>query len=599
MMGSDRLKKKYPNGLAILAATLRDTFSRGDKNNHPVELWDDEMLKMQWDYLSNMLKALRHGSSVDKVIATHRAQDGILPDQVLRGDAKKIRQHLQRIEREAEQAFSVLTMRLKNPKTREAMLIRLRTWRDAVEQPGSSPEKAGKYLFDAMDDTHMDMPSDGVTRGILKAYERAEFQQTDESEWPLARGIANGATTSSEWVYELAPQDVGEAREQLLPAPDIDKKTATAMARYAESLGDRDSDLMIKAMAKFAERAKNPRDQVIISIDELCEALGYTRNNSGTGGGASFRLEDKATVRARFEQLQAGYLTIYGAGKFPGGRRSVDVESRVLTIHDRAGQADIDGRVPEWTKVTVGFGDAWSVPLFDKKGRLTALLQEKTLAYDPIKQRLEKRIGKRLGWYWRMNRNAQATAARTVAQWIRDDVGDEPETYDRRQAERFEQALDTLRRDGQIGAWGYTGHQERIDRADGKQTRGWLERWLEREVIVEMPESLRMAYLERQPARKQAPAAPALPAPAAAPAGAKFGEAFREFRLARGISGLQASKEVGIHNTTLSQIETGRREPSDKHRQAMSGWMRDLTNRPDKLAERYANTADGRQPSTH
>jgi hypothetical protein len=31
----------------------------------------------------------------------------------------------------------------------------------------------------------------------------------------------------------------------------------------------------------------------------------------------------------------------------------------------------------------------------------------------------------------------------------------------------------------------------------------------------------------------------------------------------------------------------------------MAGWMRDLTSRPDKLAERYADDADGHQPGTH
>jgi hypothetical protein len=590
----ETLKRAYPSGIAVIARFLQDSLARGDGINHPLEQWDDAMIDRVGVAVRSTLRDLRSRYTADHLAEKAKQAGEITDADETRAQAKQIRQYIKGLETESERFFLVLAKRLKSPRTREAMLVRLRTWRDAVSTPGIHSAVAAKYLLDVMDDHHIDMPSDSITRGILKAYERAEFQQTDEGEWPVARGIANSATASSEWVYEIAPQDVGVAREQLLPAPDIDKKTATAMARYAESLGDRDSDLMIKAMAKFAERAKNPRDRVVISIDELCEALGYTRITSGTGGGASFRPEDKATVRARFEQLQAGYLTIYGAGKFPGGRRNVDIESRVLTIHDRAGQADIDGRIPEWTKVTVGFGDAWSVPLFDKKGRLTALLQEKTLAYDPIKQRLEKRIGKRLGWYWRMNRDAQATAARTVAQWIRDDVGDDPDSYDRRQAERFEQALDTLVRDGQIGAWGYTGHQERIDRADGKQARGWLERWLEREVIVEMPESLRMAYLERQPARKQAPAAPALPAPAATPTGAKFGEAFREFRLARGISGLQASKEVSIHNTTLSQIETGKREPSDKHRRAMDAWMRELNNRPDKLAERYADAADKR-----
>jgi len=113
---------------------------------------------------------------------------------------------------------------------------------------------------------------------------------------------------------------------------------------------------------------------------------------------------------------------------------------------------------------------------------------------------------------------------------------------------------------------------------------GWLERWLEREVVVEAPEGLRLAYATR---RKpvEAPARPALPAAVQDSGGNDFGRQVRAFRARYGITGLAAAEQLGIGNTALSRIETGKRTATAEQRQRIENWMRDLKNRPDKVRD--------------
>jgi hypothetical protein len=595
--GLDLIKRRYPDGKAMLAEILREALDEADKQSHPVEVWTKILLDFIGAKIPETFKSLRDGHNGDRSILKARSIGSTMSDAEIVATAKQIRKHLKVIEPQATQMFSVLKKRITNPKTRELTLTKLSAWIRAANNPNVPAAVAGRALSDVLTDDQSGVPSDAVTRGLLEAIETADFIN-EQGKWPTKKDTTYKGKI--EWKYELAPQSYGEQYERLIE-PEIDLKTLDAMRKYGASLSDFDSDLMLLAMAFFAGRAKSPRDQVDISIDELCEKLGYKKQRNAQGYGASYRDADKAAVRHRFEELQNGFLTIKDVRR-TGNNKPVNSATRVLTIHkyEWIGQADFNGAYTEWISVKIGFGEAWAQPLFSEQGKQLAFMHARSLEYSHQKEVPEKRISKRLGWFWKLNlRRDIRTVTKTVRTLIADDIRDKdkpPEKYSRRDAERLELALDTLKRDKVIGDWGYFAGETRIDKTEGALPHGWLYRWLAREVEIDIPESLRLTYLEHQPARKQAPA---LPSPSAAPTGAKFGEAFREFRLARGISGLQASKEAGIHNTTLSLYENGKREPSDKHRQTMMGWMRDLENRPDKLAARYADDADGHQPGTH
>jgi hypothetical protein len=574
-------RARFPDGFAVMAEQLKDILNRADAAAVPIERWKDEHFERIRARVRKFFVDTRNDTNAARW--RQKAQEeGVTVDPAeIAADAKYVRNHFKLIEPEAIRAIELLRQRVQNVRTRDAMLIYLREWRDASLDPNIPPRVLGQTLRDLLTNNHIEVPSDGVTMGMLKAIERADFD-ADRNEWPTAQGLATSKAGPEHWTYELMPPDAASAREELLPAPDLDAKVRAAMADYAKQLGDRDSDLMTFTMARFAERAKNPDDKVVIRLDELMDALGYQRNRGGADGEA-FTAKDKAVVREQVEKLESGFLTVRKAGKLAGSTRKVDIESRVLIIEDRAGQADLAGRVRDWTAITVRFGRAWSTRLFDARGRMTALLQAQALSYDAIKERIEKRLLKRLGWYWKLN-DHPITTPRTVAVWVRDDVGDDPSDYQRRDAERLERAFDRLKADGNIADWRYAGGELRVSETDGTMVRGWLERWLEREIVVEAPESLRMAYAaRRKPVEAQAMLA-ALPMPREA-GGDDFGRQVRAFRVRYGITGLAAAEQLGIGNTVLSKIENGKRDATPEQRKLIENWMRELRNRPDKVRD--------------
>jgi hypothetical protein len=575
-------KSQWPNGASALAVALRTGMEKTDSIGKPIEKWTAEDFDEARKSVRDLFMRLRRHADAGNLKPKAVDRFGKIPEG-LHDRAKAIRKHLRLIEPEAVRLFATLRSRLENPKTREPMLFYLRTWKQAASNVNISPTVAAKMLLGLLSTDHLEVPSDGVTMGLLQAIERGDFD-TESHHWPTTQGIA--ASTAEHWTYELVPVDEANAREQLLPAPDLGEKVRQAMAAYARQLGDRDGDLMTYLMARYAERARHPEDKVTIALDDVMQALGYTRHRSGHGG-ESFKAEDKAVVREQIERLENGYLTVRKAGSLVGSSRKVDIEGRVFIIEYRIGQADLEGRVRDWSSISVRFGGVWSVRLFDERGRMTALLQANALSYDASKERLEKRILKRLGWFWKLNSgrldDQPFTAPRTVEVWVRDDVGDDYRTYTRRDAERLEKAFDRLKADGNIGDWRYVGGEQRISDMPGSLQRGWLERWVEREIMVEAPESLRLAYMGRKAKRLTAPAAAATPAIA----NDDYGQQVRRFRMSHNISALELSKEIGVHPSVLSRIETGKRAASMEQRKKIDGWMRELKNRPDLQAARH------------
>ena len=554
----DDLKRKWPDGYAAAAHLLLSFLHIADSKATPLELWGRRELDGLVQEFRVLMREARGGATVEA--GQEQTAD--------REFAKLARAHCRRMEDEGSKFLARLAARLSNDRTKVQTAAAIREWRKLAA--GMDSARRGRKLLDLLQTDFLEVPSDNLTRQVLEKIERADFA-FDGYEWPTATGEARGrdeqgAELIEAWALELMPSGEEDRRKLVLPAADIDIKVRQAMWAYARGLGDRDSDLMAEAMRAFVVRAKHPDDKVVLHIDELMEACGYAKHRSGSGGEA-YRERDKAAVRERLEALQSGHLTVRGAGK--SGRKTVDIESRVLTIHDRAGQADLVGRVAEWSSVTVGFGRAWSQRLFTEQGRLTALLQAAALSYDAVKERPEKRILKRLAFFWRINGD-KLSAERTVRSWITSDVGDNPDAYVRRHAERLEDAFNRLRADGHIADWGYSDGASMI-KGEGDLPKGWLRHWLDRRLWVGVPEALRLANAARRPTKAAAALPPAPVVIEAAPDG--LGQRVRQRRIAMGVSGLRLAGQLGIDNTALSRIETGRRLPTKAQADALVRWL--------------------------
>jgi hypothetical protein len=570
---------KYPNGFSVLAHALRMVITGMNSASRPIELWTpdefDQMRKNIREFFRDTRNEYNAASWGQKAannghIAT-REENAVI--------AKTVRAHLRLIEPEAIRATQILRDRVLSPRTRDAMLGYLHAWHESSLDPNIPPRVLGRTLRDLLESEHLEIPSDPVSRQILEAFERADFNVDDDKEWPTASGGGKEHDGRVDWQYELMPRDTADERAQLiLPAPDLAEKTRAAMVAYARGLGDRESDLLALLMVRFAEQAKHTDDRVWIQLDYIMQALGYSKKRGG-GDGETYGAADKAAVREQINRLEGGFLTIRKAGTEPGKRRREDLESRVLAFWQRfGGQIDLDGR-QEWTQIQFSFGRTWASRLFGKQARLTALLQAQAIRYDATKERYEKRILKRLAWYWKMNNYPSATAPRTVLEWVRDDVGDEDHlSYRRRDAERLEAAFDRLKSDGHIADWAYRDGAPRVSATEGAMVHRWLERWLEREIVVEAPENIRLANTAIR-----APKAAALPAPSPADDDQlAFGKRVRAFRIRLGITALAAAKNMGMDNSTLSRLETGKRVATPEQRRQIEAWMATLKNRPDK-----------------
>ncbi|MFD9628376.1 helix-turn-helix domain-containing protein [Peribacillus muralis] len=121
--------------------------------------------------------------------------------------------------------------------------------------------------------------------------------------------------------------------------------------------------------------------------------------------------------------------------------------------------------------------------------RSSGLLALKTLEYHPIKQKYHKRLSRYLSWQWRIR---QKSADYLRAYHIGGDKGllkvmdlDVNPRYGSRIREQFEEILDTLQQDGIIKGWGY---KENSLEKQIEQERNWFANtWLKARVQIIPP----------------------------------------------------------------------------------------------------------------
>ncbi len=202
----------------------------------------------------------------------------------------------------------------------------------------------------------------------------------------------------------------------------------------------------------------------------------------------------------------------------------------------------------------------------------SGLLALKTLEYHPTKQRYHKRLSRYLSWQWRIR---QKSADYLRAYYIGGEKGllkvmdlDVNPRYGSRIKEQFEEILDTLQHDGIIKGWSYKdkGIEQKID-----QERNWFATtWLKARVqiipptditgIVDDRDLLLMesvdddtvnlsTMLKGMTEREVAVTIEMNEEKQVTP------ETINKERTDRGLSLLEAAKEMGISHSTLSRYE--------------------------------------------
>ncbi|USL11051.1 helix-turn-helix domain-containing protein [Bacillus bombysepticus] len=204
--------------------------------------------------------------------------------------------------------------------------------------------------------------------------------------------------------------------------------------------------------------------------------------------------------------------------------------------------------------------------------RSSGLLALKTLEYHPIKQKYHKRLSRYLSWQWRIR---QKSADYLRAYHIGGDKGllkvmdlDVNPRYGSRIREQFEEILDTLQQDGIIKGWSY---KENNLEKQIEQERNWFANtWLKARVQIIPPYEITgmgdhqdllliedqdydtenlLTMLKGMTNRETGATREMVEEKQVSP------ETINKERTNRGLSILEAAKEMGISHSTLSRYE--------------------------------------------
>ncbi|MCM3674886.1 helix-turn-helix domain-containing protein [Peribacillus simplex] len=204
--------------------------------------------------------------------------------------------------------------------------------------------------------------------------------------------------------------------------------------------------------------------------------------------------------------------------------------------------------------------------------RSSGLLALKTLEYHPIKQKYHKRLSRYLSWQWRIR---QKSADYLRAYHIGGDKGllkvmdlDVNPRYGSRIREQFEEILDTLQQDGIIKGWSY---KEKNLEKQIEQERNWFANtWLKARVQIIPPTEITgmgddqdllliedqdydtenfLTMLKGMTDRETGATREMVEEKQVSP------ETINKERTDRGLSILEAAKEMGISHSTLSRYE--------------------------------------------
>jgi hypothetical protein len=540
---ADQLLEAFPNGRSVVVVTLMGV------SNHVlhIEKWG----KNDFLIVRNELK---------KTIS--------LLENKLKDNSKT----LKKLEIEALQFWDKLTNDLLNESSRGYLITAIKEWITAINQ-GWSPAKASAVLDQILRrDDHYSIESGGVTRAIVESIATGNKHTLDkESGYLTFNGTANGKAFIEAFSHQFIPADIAKKREirhskkqssdllpteldGLFPVPDFDQRAYEATLKYQSSLSDLDSDLLMYLMAIFCERAKAPNDKIAVSINEIMGALGKHFNTSGSGR-TSYRAEDKRNIRKRVELLQNQYLTISRSFKTKPNSKPKDLESAVLQIDSFLGQADLTGRIQDWESIAFGFGIAWSYRLFESEyGRQIAIFQTDALKYHPERELYEKRLLKRLSWYWRLNARRTKPFKKTTQEILISDIG--IVDFNKTTVLKLEQALRTLKSNGHIGDWHYCNGEPEISKTDTRLPSNWIESWLRREIEITTPLNIVLAYKN---SLGDVPVAIDINKPE------PLGEKIKAFKLVYGFTSAKIGRDLGIPKGLFSYIENGQRQASKQN----------------------------------
>ncbi len=282
------------------------------------------------------------------------------------------------------------------------------------------------------------------------------------------------------------------------PSPQMYATPAEAW-KLADALSDEHADVFDWILAKWLANRGNlgPFSGVYLTPADFLTDRGIQKHGSG-----GYRREQKLNVAAQLHDLASIHVRSHLSGPEKGRRgkkKTLTISAPLLVISHEITQSELLS--DEQTPV------AWYVRPGDWAAELAALPEQyaicmqSILRLHPHHDRHAKRIGRHLGWQFRVRANERSWAQPNRVRAMLTNAGVE---IDRKNAGRFrrriEEALDHLTRIDPpvIGGWRYAAPVETAGR-------GWFDRWLDAGLVITPPAAITEGYAKIGGRRRRGP----------------------------------------------------------------------------------------------
>jgi hypothetical protein len=315
-------------------------------------------------------------------------------------------------------------------------------------------------------------------------------------------GIQNAASGASRWQHpEGHPPfytGTSEAGSTIMEYNDLDTSLSIDVWEQVKSFTDLDIDVLQAALVQiFTASDSHDKRSAWVYASQILDYRGITPiMKSDRPGGpkrrAGHRPEDIQDIAQCMRRISNLWVTVHQTikGEIPertaNGRRRKpkrvehSVRSRLISIEKIWYQRELlDEPIrPDATPIGwyIRFGD-WLEPYLDGASKQIGFICQKSLEYDPYREKWEKRLSRYFCFHIRMN-GRHGVISREIGTLLESlTLPIDTRFPERNTRQRFEKALDRLVADRQIDGWEYK--DEPI-----YPSKGWLPTWLKQSIRI-------------------------------------------------------------------------------------------------------------------
>ncbi|ACL18839.1 transcriptional regulator, XRE family [Desulfitobacterium hafniense DCB-2] len=320
--------------------------------------------------------------------------------------------------------------------------------------------------------------------------------------------------------------------------------------KIMKEVNDETVDLMDSICHLWLKRFTPLQERITIHADDILALRGLRKQKNGQGQRGGYKSEWRERISAHMDLLDRLWIS-----PSPNGESSFGLEEKAFII-SKSHDLQREGNKGDYI---------WEVrpgnPLvqdLQKGKRQTAILSKRVLEMDPYRHAYEKRAARYFSWLWRSRQSRGDYLEPIGITTLLDAIHLQyQKSRSAKTIERFEKMMDTLRDKEVIAGWQY----DRIYR-NGRD-------WLELKLVIEPPQAIIDQY-----AKIKSPTKPGRPPKSERTSLCSLGEQLKKERLRKKLTQMQAAEDIGIAQTTISKLESGRRVPDFKTARKIQQWLK-------------------------